>query len=125
MRFLINLFENFSFYISISPIIKAASSTEGPRTSAQLGLFSDRGSLASPAARHQRGRRSIPNVASRWRCEGHVMIFTHAEFWSGEKYSKFGRNPTFQMQAAFTCLLVGGAEIMSSVDCVNMSIINS
>ncbi|MEQ2219405.1 hypothetical protein XENOCAPTIV_017316 [Xenoophorus captivus] len=93
--------------------IKVASSIEGPRTSAQLGPCSDCGSLASPAAHHQRGRRSILNVASRWRYERHVMIFTHAEFWSGEKYSKFGGNPTFQMKAAFTCLLVDGAEMMS------------
>ncbi|MED6254852.1 hypothetical protein ATANTOWER_001171 [Ataeniobius toweri] len=45
--------------------IKAASSIEGPRTSAQLGLCSDCGSLASPTPRHRRSRRSVLHITSR------------------------------------------------------------
>ncbi|MED6237175.1 hypothetical protein ATANTOWER_020211 [Ataeniobius toweri] len=94
--------------------IKATSSIVGPRRSAQL-------SLASPTPNQW----PIPPLSSAYHQKATVLIGLHtifgqAELCSGEKHSRFGRSLTFLMKAALTCLLVGGAKVMSSIDCVNM-----
>ncbi|MEQ2226943.1 hypothetical protein ILYODFUR_032557 [Ilyodon furcidens] len=91
---------------------------DGPRSSGLLSLCSNPGSLASPPPLQRRVDSTCCHKVVL--CAACHTIFGHAEFCSGKKHSKFGRNLMFQMEAALTWMLVGSAKVISSIECANM-----